>query len=204
MEAQEFNLKIRTDDNSLPENSKIQQWHDKFHEGMMMAGCNLSQSSQDVKGYMEEAGFVNVEVIDLKFPIAPWPKEKRLKEAGAYAMLSMMEDITGMSLAVFTRLLAWDRIELELFLADVRAEWKMKGVHAYWPLWVALFSLFYLILGMPWGKVIGRLNLTNVWGVGFRFMGKDHLRRRMKRRWRLRQDRGQLSRSQEQLQALVK
>jgi hypothetical protein len=51
-------------------------------------------------------------------------------------MLSILEDLSGMSLAVFTRLLGWDRIELELFLQEVRKEWKRKDVHAYWPLYV--------------------------------------------------------------------
>lgn len=49
-------------------------------------------------------------------------------------MLSILDDLTGMSLAVFTRLLGWERIELELFLQDVKKEWKRKDVHAYWPL----------------------------------------------------------------------
>lgn len=53
-------------------------------------------------------------------------------------MLSIIEDLSGMSLAVFTRLLGWNLIELELFLADVKAEWKRKGIHAYWPAYVLL------------------------------------------------------------------
>lgn len=71
VEAQEFNLKVRTDDDSLPKDSFIQKWHDCFHEGMMLAGCNLSRSSQDIKGFMEDVGFINVTVIDLKLPISP-------------------------------------------------------------------------------------------------------------------------------------
>ncbi len=42
----------------------------------------MRQTSQDVRGYMEEAGIVNVEVKDMKLPISPWPKEKKYKEAG--------------------------------------------------------------------------------------------------------------------------
>lgn len=56
-------------------------WHNKFHEGMMLAGCNLSVGGQEIGAWMEEAGFINVNVIEMKLPIAPWPKEKRLKEA---------------------------------------------------------------------------------------------------------------------------
>lgn len=49
-------------------------------------------------------------------------------------MLSILEDISGLSLAIFTRILGWDQVELELFLTDVKKEWMKKGVHAYYPL----------------------------------------------------------------------
>ena len=47
-----------------------------------------------------------------------------------------MEDLSGISLALFTRVLGWDVIELELYLKDVKAEWHKKGVHAYYPMQV--------------------------------------------------------------------
>lgn len=48
---------------------------------MMLAGCNLAISGQEIGAWMEEAGFINVNVVEMKLPIAPWPKEKRLKDA---------------------------------------------------------------------------------------------------------------------------
>lgn len=138
VEAQEFNLAVRSDDGTLKEDSKILQWHNLLHEGMMIAGRNMSQSANDIKTFMQEAGFINVTVKEWKFPIGPWPKDKRYKEAGSYAMLSMMEDISGIGMAVFTRLLGWDRIEYELFIGEVKKEWMQRGIHAYWP----LFSVY--------------------------------------------------------------
>ncbi len=91
-------------------------------------------SSQQLKEEMVKAGFVNVQSVDLKLPMSPWNEEKNLKEAGGFVMLSILDDIKGMSLAVFTRLLGWDPIQLELFLVDVKKEWRMKSVHGYWPL----------------------------------------------------------------------
>lgn len=101
---------------------------------MLKAGCNIHQSSADIKRFFEEAGFVNVTVVNMKLPIGPWAKEKRFKDAGSYAMLSCLEDLTGVSLAVFIRILGWERVELELFLGDFKKDWMKKGVHAYWPL----------------------------------------------------------------------
>jgi len=135
VEAQEFDLNPSTDDNSFPLDSAIIKWHNLFHEGMLKGGCNMHGSSQELKQKMEEAGFVNVQTVNMKLPMSPWNKtNRRLREAGGFAMMSMMNDLTGMSLAVFTRLLGWDPVELEVFLAYVKKEWKQGSIHGYWPL----------------------------------------------------------------------
>lgn len=134
VEAQEFDLNPLSDDDSFPPNSMILKWHEEFHKGMLLGGCNMRGSAQEVKQHMEDAGFVNVGVVEMKLPMSPWNQDKKSKEAGGFAMLSMMEDLSGMSLAVFTRLLGWDPLELEIFLAHVKREWKNKTIHGYWPL----------------------------------------------------------------------
>jgi hypothetical protein len=48
---------------------------------MMLAGCNMSISGQEIGAWMEEAGFINVNVVEMKLPLAPWPKDKKLKDA---------------------------------------------------------------------------------------------------------------------------
>lgn len=134
VEGQEFYMDVFTDDNTLPKNSKIKEWHDLSVQGAAMVGCPCRVDSKTMKSYFEDAGFINVHVTDYKWPIGPWPADKRLKEAGALAMVSMLEELTGLSVAVFTRLLGWSIEELEVFLIDVKKEWKMKGIHGYWPM----------------------------------------------------------------------
>lgn len=107
VEAQEFDLAPQSDDDSFPPESAIIQWHDAFHEGMLKGGCEMRCSSQQLKEEMEKAGFVNVQSVDLKLPMSPWNEDPKLKDAGAFAMTSMMDDMSGMSMAVFTRLLGW-------------------------------------------------------------------------------------------------
>jgi hypothetical protein len=43
-----------------------------------------------------------------------------------------MEGLQGISLALFTRVLGWTAEELEVFLVDVRKQFKNKSVHGYW------------------------------------------------------------------------
>jgi hypothetical protein len=134
VEAQEFYMEAKSDDDSFPPNSAIVQWHDTLNEGMLRGGCNMRISSQQIKQYMEAAGFVNVQTVDLKWPMSPWSSDPKLKEAGAYAMMSAIGDLSGISLAVFTRMLGWDVADLELLLAKVEKEWHEEDIHGYWPL----------------------------------------------------------------------
>lgn len=47
---------------------------------------------------------------------------------------NMLTDLSGISLALFTRGLGWNPKELEVLLVDVRKEIKDRSKHAYWPL----------------------------------------------------------------------
>ena len=82
---------------------------------------------------MEEAGFVDVTIRNFKLPIGPWPADEKLRDAGQFALLAMLEGLFGISVAIFTRFLNWEISELEVLLAIVRAEWRKRKVHSYWP-----------------------------------------------------------------------
>jgi hypothetical protein len=123
-----------SDDDSFPPDSAIVQWHDKFYEGMLLGGGNVRISSRELKRYMEDAGFVNVQTVDLKWPMSPWSEDPKLKEAGEFVKMSIMDNMSGMSLAVFTRLLGWSIADLEALLARVAEEFEREDIHGYWPL----------------------------------------------------------------------
>lgn len=44
--------------------------------------------------------------------------------------------LSGLSMALFTRVLGMSPEELELFLVDVRKDMKDTKIHAYWPVYV--------------------------------------------------------------------
>ena len=75
--------------------------------------------------------FVNASMIALnvEIPMSPWSDDPKLKDAGAFVMSSMMDDMSRMSMAISTRLRGWDPIEPELFLAEVKKEWKSRCIH---------------------------------------------------------------------------
>ena len=134
MEAQEIDARITSDDNSLPPNSAIVEWCDLLQEGIVKAGLSLQVTGSEYKQMMEDAGFVDVQVIPFKVPIGPWPKDERLREAGRANLVATLDGVHSMMLAIWTRLLERNIIELELFLQRVRKEMMTRSVHSYWPL----------------------------------------------------------------------
>jgi hypothetical protein len=133
MESQEFDLVTLSDDNTLPPNSAIEQWCSLLASGALSGGIQLRLKPTELEAAMKEAGFVDVTVKEFKLPIGLWPVEPGLREAGKFALGSMLAGLHGISLAIFTRFLKWDVEEMEVLLERVRNEWKLRAVHSYWP-----------------------------------------------------------------------
>jgi ubiquinone/menaquinone biosynthesis C-methylase UbiE len=133
-EAQEFEMVALCDDGSVPADGAIVQWHELFAKGAMMAGIDMRINASKLEGMFKEAGFVNVKKVEFKLPVGPWAKDPKLREAGLLTLGGLLEGISGLSIAVFTKLLGWSPDELEVLLAKVRNEWQKRGVHQYWPM----------------------------------------------------------------------
>jgi hypothetical protein len=123
-----------SDDNTLPSDSAVVKWCTLMNEGGLKAGFDLRLTSEKIRSAMEEAGFKDITVLDLKLPIGVWPADPRLREAGKYALGAMDYGLQGISLAIFTRFLGWQVDEMEVLLAQVRNEWRRRRVHSYWPM----------------------------------------------------------------------
>ena len=138
VENQEFDAQVLSDDDSVPANSKVQEWVRLWNEGMGKLGATGRCDSEKLAQQMREAGFIDVRILKYKMPIGPWPRDPRLKEAGLYGLIALLNGIDGLSAKVFTRGLGWNPDELEVFLAEVRAEFKKRSVHSYWPVFIII------------------------------------------------------------------
>ena len=102
------------------------------HAGLK-AGVNLRTSIDFLTASLEKAGFVDCKVLEFKLPIGPWPKQKRLRDAGLLQLSAMLEGIEGLSLRLYTYYAGWSLDELKVLLAKVRTELRDPACHAYWP-----------------------------------------------------------------------
>jgi hypothetical protein len=134
VESQEFDLATFSDDDSLSADSAIVQWCGLLAQGALQGGIQLRLRPSELEAAMKAAGFVDVRVQEYKLPIGLWPAEPRMREAGKFALGSMLHGLHGISLAIFTRFLKWDVKEMEVLLERVKAEWRMRRIHSYWPM----------------------------------------------------------------------
>lgn len=83
---------------------------------------------------MGSAGFTNIIVRDFKIPFGPWPEGRKMRNIGAYQLVSMLEGLEALTLRLWTKYLDWSTTEIEVALAKVKGEFKRRDVHSYWPL----------------------------------------------------------------------
>ncbi|KAL9603286.1 MAG: hypothetical protein Q9219_001309 [cf. Caloplaca sp. 3 TL-2023] len=134
MECHELDVDARTDDGSLAENSAIKQWCRNQEEAMQKAGnMSLRITGEKLRRQLLDAGFVDVEVKEFKIPIGQWAEEKKMKEAGAFQLVAMLEGIGGLTMALWTRFLGWKAEDVQCELVKVQDEFRNKSIHSYWP-----------------------------------------------------------------------
>lgn len=77
MQLHEAKILFETDDDTISKDGHIQWWCDNYNKAAELAG--IKNVCEDLKGYLEEAGFQDVKVVIKKLPINPWPKHARKK-----------------------------------------------------------------------------------------------------------------------------
>jgi len=136
VENQEMDHHRRSDDNSIPLDSKLAQWETEWTRGIKHLGVAGRSDPQVMAGQMHEAGFIKITIREFKLPIGPWPKDPQLKKAGTFALANLSDGLQGLSVKLFTGLLGWSTEELEILLMQCRTEMKRRSVHSYCPLYV--------------------------------------------------------------------
>lgn len=66
-----------------------------------------------------------------ELPQGPWSKDPGLQQLGRYHELNMIESLSSWTYALFTRVLGWQRAEIEALLAGARCEVKDPSLNLY-------------------------------------------------------------------------
>lgn len=133
VECQDITFPAECDDGTLKEGSYIDQWSSLMIESTNIFGRS-AQSPKHYKQQMMDAGFVNVTEVIYKWPTNRWPADPYYKELGFWSCHNIAGELSGLSMALFTRALGWSSEDVEVFLTNVRTDMKDRRIHAWWPM----------------------------------------------------------------------
>lgn len=84
---------------------------------------------QKMAGWMRDAGFEDVVEQPVKWPIGPWPKDKKLKEIGLWCRAHLDIGLENWSLRGLTGILGWTVDEVTVYCAKMRQDLRDKKLH---------------------------------------------------------------------------
>lgn len=130
IELQEFEVTLKSDDDTLKLAPTLCEFIDKLHQASERFNKPMNIAEMH-KQRLIEAGFEDVTEEIYKVPSSPWPVDPLLKEVGRYNQCSLLLAVEAYSLALFTRVLGWSNVETQVFLAGVRRDLKNPRFHSY-------------------------------------------------------------------------
>lgn len=119
-----------SDDGTVGPDFPSVKWWAWLEEAFIKIGKPIIKIDEYPK-LMTEAGFEDIQFMMLKRPTNDWPKDQRMKEIGRYTCLNYLEGLEGFTMAPFTRVLGWSPDEVQVLVAQVRAESVKRKIHGW-------------------------------------------------------------------------
>ncbi|KUJ13654.1 S-adenosyl-L-methionine-dependent methyltransferase, partial [Mollisia scopiformis] len=113
-----------------PPNSPLAEWNKLIIEAAAKAGRPWTNGAK-YKSWLQEIGFEGVVENREHCPLSPWAKGKKSKYMSLWLSHDMLIGIEAWSLALFTRVLGWEKSRLDILLEGVREDIKNIKIHAY-------------------------------------------------------------------------
>lgn len=129
------------------------QWNPLLLDSGKKASLDFD-SAPRMKGWLEEAGFINVTEYRVPWPIGPWPKDPHQREIGAFNQVRIEQGVVDFCGRRFTNNLGvrqhsaidrislifmqWSRAQLEVFAASMRSAVKNNKLLAHHYVYVLL------------------------------------------------------------------
>jgi hypothetical protein len=154
-EAQELLVMPQSDDGSLAADSALLKWINEINAASEAANRKLYVGDQ-IKHWLREIGFVDVQEHIFKIPVNGWMSDKQMKTVGMMWQRNLLAGLSGFSLGLLNRvggrsvedievglvspglnvLFADDPAAVQVTLVDVRREITDQNIHAYQKLYV--------------------------------------------------------------------
>lgn len=148
---------IASDDNSLPADSALAAWGPYMKQCGDLAGrpCDILLTMSES---IQNAGFVDVHEKVYKWPIGPWPRDQKFKEAGVVNCQHWMSGMEGWCMWLLTKYgqpEPWTKDQVYVYCAKLRAELKNPYYHAYHRAYVSCYRASTARLTVTLGEESG-------------------------------------------------
>lgn len=133
IEQVELDVRVMSDDDSLPPDSLVAGWGPNFLGCGDRAGRSLATQTT-MREKIEQAGFTNVHERLYKCPIGKWPRDRTLKEAGRINFEHWSGGLEGWAMFLLTKFgepQPWSADEVRVYVAKVRQELQTPGLHIW-------------------------------------------------------------------------
>ncbi|TDZ67897.1 putative methyltransferase tdiE [Colletotrichum trifolii] len=128
-EFQDWDILYYSEDGTLTEDHHTLKLLRTFLDCCKTIGREARPGPQ-LQGWVENAGFKNVNHHTFKVPIGPWPKDPHYKDIGMRNLVQILEGLEAYYLRILTGVAGWSEIEVQTMLAAVRNEMKSGKMHA--------------------------------------------------------------------------
>jgi len=130
-EFYELDIEIESVDGSLAPDSPLKKIDNMYMAASRDNGTDPTPG-RSIEKWVKEAGFQDVVATKIPLPLGTWPKDKHMKEVGAWNYLQANEGLEGFISFLFTTRLGWSSEEVNAFSAKVRKQLKDRTQHTYY------------------------------------------------------------------------
>ncbi|KAJ5310324.1 oxidoreductase [Penicillium atrosanguineum] len=124
---------IECDDGSLPSDNVLCTWGPNVSDCGKRAGRDLD-SIDTMQESIHKAGFVDIQEQSYKWPIGPWARDQKYKEAGIVNYQHWLSGMEGWCMWLLTKFgtpKPWTKEDVQVYNAKLRTELKNPHFHIY-------------------------------------------------------------------------
>ncbi|KAH8152343.1 uncharacterized protein LAJ45_03770 [Morchella importuna] len=132
IELKDHSRPFDCDDGSFTSDNILQKWVNDFDKASDMAGVTWIMAEQ-FKEDLPDAGFKQVTERSFKVPLGTWAEAEgdNMKEMGIFLREVLLVGAQGLTLAMFTRMLGWDKKEVDVLVANIRQAVQDPSINVY-------------------------------------------------------------------------
>lgn len=127
----EFSASVHCDDGSASPDNGMMEISRQLIKAMNLMGRPPCSGTAQLREYLENAGFVDVQVFSIKQPLSNWPEDKKARDVGAMTLITLMSGIEAYAMAALTRALGMGQAEAEKLCEDALAAVTDTKNHIY-------------------------------------------------------------------------